>query len=220
MRHHYEADYYAKICKASSISSIARARRTQTDVHRLPPVRHRRPTASNTWPRCWTISCRTIGWQATTDEIAEYYLANYYESGGPRGTRQPIRSILCRRANYVFSRATLWNDHDHYDWSPLNTTRAALTWPAMQSGSVRYRDLEHMEWSRPPAATSYPISRWLWPGPFPDVTPGHIASMPPCRHLPLLDVLDRRGSSPPLPWMSSPLRIIRSGTPLPGRGAS
>jgi len=93
-------------------------------------------------------------------------------------------------------------DHDHYDWSPLNTTRAALTGRQCQSGSVRYRDLEHMEWSRPPAATS-PISRWLCQGPFPDVTPGHIAILATVSGIfRVLDVLDRRGVKPTIAWMS------------------
>ena len=51
---------------------------------------------------------------------------------------------------YAFPELRAGMDHDHYDWSPLNGTRAPLKWP----GNARVAlcaivCLEHAEWRRP-----------------------------------------------------------------------
>ena len=101
--------------------------------------------------------------------------------------------------NYVFPELHHGMDHDHSDWSPLNTTRAALAWP----GNARVAicvivSLEHMEWSRPSGAYQIPnIAGGYGPGPFPDVTAwshreyGHRVGI-----FRVLDVLEKHGVKP------------------------
>ena len=62
MRHHYEGDYYAKICKAPVRSALpGRRGERQAHVHRLSiRTSWAVPTARNTWPKCSTTSCPTI----------------------------------------------------------------------------------------------------------------------------------------------------------------
>ena len=101
--------------------------------------------------------------------------------------------------DYVFPQVRAGMDHDHYDWLPLNATRAPLKWP----GSARVAlcvivALEHMEWSRPDGhfqVTDLPGG--YGPGPFPNVTAwshreyGHRVGI-----FRLLDVLERHGITP------------------------
>jgi hypothetical protein len=63
MRHHYEADYYAKICRPSLTSSTARVRRT-AGCCASPSTRMSwaARTGQSTWQRCWTMSRPTIGY--------------------------------------------------------------------------------------------------------------------------------------------------------------
>ncbi len=73
---------------------------------------------------------------------------------------------------YAFPELHRGMDHDHYDWSPLNATRAAIQWP----GKARVAlcvivTLEHMEWRRPPGSYQTPnLPGGYGEGPFPDVT--------------------------------------------------
>lgn len=101
--------------------------------------------------------------------------------------------------NYAFPEPHRGMDHDHYDWSPLNASRAAIEWP----GKARVAlcvivSLEHMEWCRP--AGHYQVANLAGgygQGPFPDVTAwshreyGHRVGI-----FRVLDVLQKRGIKP------------------------
>lgn len=74
--------------------------------------------------------------------------------------------------NYAFPELRRGMDHDHYDWSPLNGTRAPIEWP----GKARVAlcvivSLEQAEWRRPEG--HYQVANlaggYGW-GHFPDVT--------------------------------------------------
>ena len=63
-------------------------------------------------------------------------------------------------------------DHDHYDWSPLNATRAMLEWPDRARVALCVIVvLEHAEWKQPPGSYQVPnlAGGYGW-GQFPDVT--------------------------------------------------
>src|SRR5215468_6530717 len=100
---------------------------------------------------------------------------------------------------YVFPELRTGMDHDHYDWSPLNASRALLKWPGNANVALCVIvTLEHMEWRRPP--DSYQIANLAGgygPGPFPDVTAwshreyGHRVGI-----FRVLDVLDKHGIKP------------------------
>ncbi len=73
---------------------------------------------------------------------------------------------------YAFPDCRAGMDHDHYDWSPLNATRAKLEWPKKARVALCVIVvLEHAEWKTPPA--SFQVANlaggYGW-GPFPDVT--------------------------------------------------
>jgi len=74
--------------------------------------------------------------------------------------------------NYAFPDLRRGMDHDHYDWSPLNATRATVEWP----GKARVAlcvivTLEHAEWRRPEGHYQAPnLAGGYGQGPFPDVT--------------------------------------------------
>jgi len=86
MRHHYEADITPR--SASPVrSALSRGEETAADVHRFHPYVIGRPHRIKYLAEVWTISCRTIGCAAPTDEIAEYYLANYYEQAVAHAAR-------------------------------------------------------------------------------------------------------------------------------------
>jgi peptidoglycan/xylan/chitin deacetylase (PgdA/CDA1 family) len=101
--------------------------------------------------------------------------------------------------DYVFPELRPGMDHDHYDWSPLNTNRAVLTWPGNANVALCVIvTLEHMEWSRPPG--HYQIANLAGgygPSPFPDVTAwshreyGHRVGI-----FRVLKVLDKYGIKP------------------------
>jgi len=74
--------------------------------------------------------------------------------------------------NYAFPELHRGMDHDHYDWAPLNGTRAPIEWP----GKARVAlcvivTLEHAEWRRPEGhfQVANLAGGYGW-GPFPDVT--------------------------------------------------
>jgi peptidoglycan/xylan/chitin deacetylase (PgdA/CDA1 family) len=101
--------------------------------------------------------------------------------------------------SYVFPELHAGMDHAHYDWSPLNATRAPLRWPDNARVALCVIvTLEHMEWSRPP--NSYQIANLpggYGQGPFPDVTAwshreyGHRVGI-----FRVLNVLDKYGLKP------------------------
>ncbi len=100
---------------------------------------------------------------------------------------------------YAFPEFCRGMDHDHYEWSPLNATRAAIRWP----GKARVAlcvivTLEHMEWSRPPGSYQVPnLAGGYGQGPFPDVTAwshreyGHRVGI-----FRVLNVLEKHGIKP------------------------
>jgi allantoinase len=100
---------------------------------------------------------------------------------------------------YVFPEPHYGMDHDHYDWSPLNTSRAALGWP----GDARVAlcvivNLGHVAWRHPSGSYQPPnLAGGYGPGPFPDVTAwshreyGHRVGI-----FRVLDVLDKYGIKP------------------------
>ena len=101
--------------------------------------------------------------------------------------------------DYVFPELHAGMDHEHYDWSPLNATRAALRWPENARVALCVIvTLEHMEWSRPPNSYQIPnLAGGYGPGPFPDVTAwshreyGHRVGI-----FRVLKVLDKYGIKP------------------------
>ena len=101
--------------------------------------------------------------------------------------------------DYVFPELRTGMDHDHYDWSPLNATRAVLRWPEHARVALGVIvTLEHMEWSRPPNSYQIPnLAGGYGQGPFPDVTAwshreyGHRVGI-----FRVLKVLDKYGIKP------------------------
>ncbi|MBI4191696.1 MAG: polysaccharide deacetylase family protein [Betaproteobacteria bacterium] len=101
--------------------------------------------------------------------------------------------------SYVFPEIHPGMDHDHYEWSPLNATRAAIEWP----GNARVAlcvivTLEHMEWSHPPESYQVPnLAGGYGQGPFPNVSAwshreyGHRVGI-----FRVLNVLDKYGIKP------------------------
>ena len=101
--------------------------------------------------------------------------------------------------SYVLPEIQPGMDHGHYDWSPLNATRATISWP----GDARVAlcvivALEHMEWSRPPDSFQVAnLAGGYGPGPFPNVTAwshreyGHRVGI-----FRILDVLEKHGIKP------------------------
>ena len=101
--------------------------------------------------------------------------------------------------SYVFPELHQGMDHDHYDWSPLNATRATIEWP----GKARVAlcvivTLEHMEWSRPLGNYQVPnLAGGYGQGPFPDVTAwSHREYGNRVGIFRVLDVLDKYGIKP------------------------
>src|SRR5262245_10150227 len=74
--------------------------------------------------------------------------------------------------DYVFPELHTGMDHEHYDWSPLNASRAVLAWPENARVALCVIvTLEHMEWSRPPNSYQIPnLAGGYGQSPFPDVT--------------------------------------------------
>jgi peptidoglycan/xylan/chitin deacetylase (PgdA/CDA1 family) len=101
--------------------------------------------------------------------------------------------------DYVFPELRAGMDHNHYDWSPLNATRAVLRWPENARVALCVIvTLEHMEWSRPPDSYQVPnIAGGYGQSPFPDVTAwshreyGHRVGI-----FRVLQVLDKYGIKP------------------------
>jgi peptidoglycan/xylan/chitin deacetylase (PgdA/CDA1 family) len=101
--------------------------------------------------------------------------------------------------DYAFPEPRPGMDHEHYDWSPLNASRAPLRWPENARVALCVIvTLEHLEWSRPPGAFQLPtLAGGYGPGPFPDVTAwshreyGHRVGI-----FRVLDVLARHGVTP------------------------
>ena len=100
---------------------------------------------------------------------------------------------------YAFPTFREGMDHGHYDWSPLNATRAKIEWP--QGARVALCvivTLEHAEWRQPPDSYREPnfAGGYGW-GPFPDVTAwshreyGHRVGI-----FRVLDVLAKHGIRP------------------------
>ena len=101
--------------------------------------------------------------------------------------------------DYVFPELHAGMDHEHYDWSPLNASRAVLRWPENARVALCVIvTLEHMEWSRPPNSYQIPnLAGGYGQSPFPDVTAwshreyGHRVGI-----FRILKVLDKYGIKP------------------------
>ena len=100
---------------------------------------------------------------------------------------------------YAFPEPHPGMDHDHYDWLPLNATRAKIAWPKQARVALCVIvALEHAEWQQPPEGYQVPnlAGGYGW-GPFPDVTAwshreyGHRVGV-----FRVLDVLDKHGIKP------------------------
>jgi len=89
MRHHYEGDYYAKICKRQ----FDQLYREGEESGRLmciafhPYIMGRPHRAKYLAEVLDYIMSHDRVWQATTDEIAEHYLAHYYEQAVAHAAR-------------------------------------------------------------------------------------------------------------------------------------
>jgi hypothetical protein len=114
--------------------------------------------------------------------------------------------------DYVFPELHTGMAHEHYAWSPLNASRAALRWPENARVALCVIvTFEHMEWSRPPHSYQTPnLAGGYGPGPFPDVTAwshweyGHRVGI-----FRVLKVLDKYGIKPTIAKVSC--------TPCPSR---
>ena len=81
MRHHHEGAYYAQICKAQ-FDQLYREGEHDGRVMCIafhPYIMGRPHRAKYLAEVLDYILAHEYVWQATTDEIAEYYLAHYYE---------------------------------------------------------------------------------------------------------------------------------------------
>ena len=80
-RHHYEADYYAEICKAQFDQLYEEgAENGRVMCIAFHPYATGRPHRAKYLDDLLGYIMGHSGvWQTTTDEIAEYYLANYYD---------------------------------------------------------------------------------------------------------------------------------------------
>ena len=100
---------------------------------------------------------------------------------------------------YAFPEFREGMDHDHYDWSPLNATRAKLEWPDKARVALcAIVVLEHAEWKQPP--DSFQVANlaggYGW-GPFPDVTAwSHREYGNRVGVFRVLDVLEKHGIKP------------------------
>ena len=89
MRHHYEADYYAKICKAQfdQLYSEGEENGRLMCIAFHPYVIGRPHRIKYLGEVLDYIMSHDRVWQATTDEIAAYYLAHYYEQAMAHAAR-------------------------------------------------------------------------------------------------------------------------------------
>ena len=80
-RHNYEADYYAEICKAQFDQLYEEGQESgRCMVIAFHPYATGRPHRAKYLDEVLSYIMSHDGvWQTTTDEIAEYYLANYYD---------------------------------------------------------------------------------------------------------------------------------------------
>lgn len=81
MRHHYEADYYAKICKAQFDQLYREGEKNgRLMCIAIHPYVMGRPHRTKYLAEVLDyVMSHDHVWQATTDEIAEYYLDHYYD---------------------------------------------------------------------------------------------------------------------------------------------
>ena len=81
--------------------------------------------------------------------------------------------------DYVFPELHAGMDHEHYDWSPLNASRAVLRWPENARVALCVIvTFEHRDGAVPRIATRYPSSPVAMArAPFPTSRPGRIGSM-------------------------------------------
>ncbi|MBI4191695.1 MAG: polysaccharide deacetylase, partial [Betaproteobacteria bacterium] len=89
MRYHYEADYYATICKAQFDQLYREGEENgRLMCIAIHPYVMGRPHRTKYLAEVldYVMSHDRI-WQATTDEIAEYYLAHYYEQAVAHAAR-------------------------------------------------------------------------------------------------------------------------------------
>ena len=101
--------------------------------------------------------------------------------------------------SYVFPELHQGMDHDHYDWSPQNATRAAIEWPEKTRVALCVIvTLEHMEWGSYPGSYQAPnLAGGYGPGPFPNVTAwSHREYGNRVGIFRVLDVLDKYGIKP------------------------
>lgn len=101
--------------------------------------------------------------------------------------------------SYLFPELHQGMDHDHYDWSPLNATRAKIEWPENARVALCVIvTMEHMEWSSPPGYHQVPnLAGGYGPGPFPNVTAwSHREYGNRVGIFRVLDVLDKYGIKP------------------------
>ena len=116
--------------------------------------------------------------------------------------------------DYAFPEPRPGMDHDHYDWSPLNASRAPLRWPEQRPrGAVRHRHARAH--GVEPAAGQLPARPTLAGGygrrPFPTSPAGRIASTATASASSACSTCWKSTASrPPSPWTRSPPSTIRS----------
>jgi len=92
-RHHYDGEYYAKICKAQ-FDQLYREGETSGRLMCIAfhPYMMGRPHRVKYLAEVFDyILSHDHVWQATTDEIADYYLANYYDAAVAHAARLKTR---------------------------------------------------------------------------------------------------------------------------------
>ena len=157
-------------------------------------------------------------WQATTDEIAEYYLAHYYDAAVAHAAR---RSMAAVSAIMTARPRTTRFPNCAAAWTTTTTTGRRSTRRARRSSGretpasrcARSSALEHAEWRRPEGHYQVRQSRRrLRLGPVPR-RDGVVASRvrEPRRHLPRARRAARSTASrPPSRWTRSPPSTIPS----------
>ena len=101
--------------------------------------------------------------------------------------------------DYAFPPSQRGMDHGHYDWSPLNASRAPLAWPNRARVALTVIvSLEHAEWRRPEGHYQVAnLAGGYGQGPFPDVTAwSHREYGNRVGLFRVLEVLDRHGIKP------------------------
>ena len=134
-RNHYEGDYFVEICKAQFDQLYEEgADSGRVMCIAIHPYLLGQPHRVKFLDEALGYIMSHDGvWQTTPDEIAEHYIANYYDQAvaRPRGLTGSYRQSrrIPHVGGYIMPAERRFGmDHEHYDWSPV-VNRGVLRCP-------------------------------------------------------------------------------------------